>query len=67
MKALRIIPYFYLFIALLFIYDFIDKIIKGEGYFWLGLAIAAVAIFMFFFRRNSVRRMEGYKNNQPKK
>ncbi|MTG97100.1 MULTISPECIES: hypothetical protein [Myroides] len=69
MKVLRIIPYFYLFIAILFVYDVVDKFIKGEGIFWLGIAIAAVAVFMFFFRKKSVTRMEGYeqtKNNNTK-
>ncbi|MEC4115617.1 MULTISPECIES: hypothetical protein [Myroides] len=62
MKALRIIPFFYLVIAALFIYDAIDKISKGENNFWLNFIIAGVAIFMFFFRRKFAKRMDNYNN-----
>jgi hypothetical protein len=51
MKALKIFPYFYLFIGLLFIYDGINKLVQNqEGYDFLwSFVIAVVAIFMFFF------------------
>ncbi|MHC5200656.1 hypothetical protein [Myroides sp. LJL119] len=65
MKALRIIPYFYLFIALLFIYDAITKIQAKEDNFWISFLVAGVAIFMFFFRMKFAKKME--KRNQPKK
>ncbi len=58
MKALRIIPYFYLFIALLFIYDAFTKIQAGQNDFWISLVVAAVAIFMFFFRRKFAKKMD---------
>ncbi|WP_010255101.1 hypothetical protein [Myroides injenensis] len=60
MKALRIIPFFYLFIALLFIYDGVTKIQASESNFWLSFVIAGVAIFMFFFRRKFAKRMDNY-------
>lgn len=64
MKALRIIPFFYLVIAALFIYDAVDKISKGETNFWLNFIIAGVAIFMFFFRRKFAKKMDNYNNNK---
>ncbi|AJA68965.1 hypothetical protein HX045_10935 [Myroides odoratimimus] len=60
MKALRIIPFFYLFIAVLFIYDGVSKIVAGDTGSWLSFLIAAVAIFMFFFRRKFLKKMDGY-------
>lgn len=64
MKALKIFSYFYLIIALLFIYDAVDKIIRGDNNFWLSIVIAAVAIFMFFFRKKSLKKFGD--NNQKK-
>ncbi|MDM1395879.1 hypothetical protein [Myroides odoratimimus] len=60
MKALRIIPFLYLFIAVLFIYDGVSKIVAGDTGSWLNFLIAAVAIFMFFFRRKFLKKMDGY-------
>ncbi|MHC5308803.1 hypothetical protein ACYSNM_01745 [Myroides sp. LJL116] len=64
MKALRIIPYFYLFIALLFIYDAVTKIQAGQKDFWISLVVAAVAIFMFFFRRKFAKKMDDRNNKK---
>lgn len=65
MKALRIIPYFYLFIALLFIYDGVTKILAKEDSFWISFVVAAVAIFMFFFRMKFAKKMD-QRNQQNK-
>lgn len=66
MKALRIIPFLYLFVALLFIYDGITKIIAGESLsnYWLSFFIAVIAIFMFFFRRKYSQRMVDHYNKK---
>lgn len=61
MKALRIIPFFYLLIGCFFIYDGITKI-GIDDKFWLSFVIAAVAIFMFFFRRKYSKRMVDHYN-----
>ncbi|KUF42014.1 hypothetical protein HX017_16530 [Myroides marinus] len=60
MKPLHIIPYFYLFIAALFIYDIITKLIASNYDIWLSLGASAFAIFMFFFRRKYAKRMENH-------
>jgi hypothetical protein len=58
MKALKIFPYFYLFIGLLFIYDGINKLVQNqEGYDFLwSFVIAVVAIFMFLFRKRYLKK-----------
>ncbi|MBW3518169.1 hypothetical protein [Flavobacterium sp. NKUCC04_CG] len=64
MKAYVLFPYFYLFIALLFIYDGVTKFQNDEDYY-LQIAVAAVAIFMFFFRKRYAKKMqEHHKNKQ---
>ncbi len=57
MKALQIVPFLYLFIAALFIYDGVTKIMAGEGQFYLSFIVAAIAVFMFFFRRKYSKKM----------
>lgn len=63
MKAFRIVPFFYLVIAAFFVYDGITKI-GGEESFWLSFALAAVAVFMFFFRMKYTKRMEDHYNKK---
>lgn len=57
MKALRIMPFFYLVIAGLFIYDAITKIQANADNYWLSFLVAALAIFMFFFRMRFAKKM----------
>lgn len=64
MKATRIIPFFYLVIAVLFTYVGIETIVNGQDGFWLYFLMAAVAVFMFFFRRKYTKRMEDYYNQK---
>ncbi|TYA92356.1 hypothetical protein [Seonamhaeicola marinus] len=62
MKYLGIFQYVYLVFAGLFLYDGISKLTNGEnGYLSLGLA--ALAIFMFFFRRKFSKKFQD-RNNQ---
>lgn len=63
MTLIKIISYLYLAFSLLFIYLGIEQILNGEPY-WMSFAIAAVAGFMFFFRRKNLKKMEAYKKNK---
>lgn len=58
MKILKYIPYVYLIMGVMFVYDGIIKFNTGVKSFWLSFVFAAVAIFMFFFRRNFNKKME---------
>lgn len=58
MRIIKYIPYIYLIIGVMFVYDGILKFNTGENTFWLSFVFAAVAIFMFFFRRNFNKKME---------
>ena len=62
MKYLQFTQYIYLIFAGLFIYDGINKMnIKDEPY-ELSFGIAAVCIFMFFFRRNFFNKAKNQSN-----
>ena len=53
----------YLLFAILFIVDGLEKMDKKSP--WLSFAIAAVAIFMFFFRRKFSKKFQDrYNKNQ---
>ncbi|WP_410881676.1 hypothetical protein [Myroides sp. DW712] len=66
MKALQLIPFLYLFVALLFLYDAATKIMAGEPFsnYWTSFLVAALAIFMFFFRRKYSKRMVDHYNKK---
>jgi len=49
--------------ALFFIYDGVNRMIHEESYVF-SFVIAAAAIFMFFFRRNFAKRVEGRNKKQ---
>ena len=57
MKYLKFTQYIYLIFALFFIYDGFMKL-NTEETPWLSFIIAAVAIFMFFFRRKFANKFE---------
>ena len=63
MNYLNITKYIYLVVGLFMIYDAISKWNKGEDYV-LSVVLAALAIFMYFFRRNFGKRFEDRKNQQ---
>lgn len=63
MNYLNITKYIYLVVGLIMIYDAISKWNKGEDYV-LSAVLAALAIFMYFFRRNFGKRFEERKNQQ---
>jgi hypothetical protein len=51
MGYLKYTPYIYLIFALYFVYEAIVKWNDPDATPWLSAMIAALAIFMFFFRR----------------
>ena len=58
MKLLQFLQYAYLIFAVLFLYDAIAKWnVEGESPY-LSLGLAALAIFMFFFRKKFRKRFE---------
>ena len=57
MKFLRYVHYLYLVMAILFIVEGIAKIQKNENALVVFL-FAAVAIFMFFFRRHFSNKIQ---------
>ncbi len=63
MTIIKIISYFYLAFALLFIYLGVEQIINGEK-FWMSFLIAAIAAFMFFFRRKNLKKMQEHQNRK---
>lgn len=63
MKLLEFFQYIYLFFAVFFIYQAITT--WGEGNQpYISLALAALSIFMFFFRRKFRKKFDDRNNNQ---
>ena len=58
MKYSKIFQYAYLVFAALFIYDAVTKYINKDKGFYLSLGLAALAIFMFFFKRRFAKKYE---------
>lgn len=63
MNYLNITKYVYLLVGLIMIYDSISNW-NQEPKPWLSVFLAAMAIFMYFFRRNFAKRFEDQKNQQ---
>ena len=61
MKVYKIIAYVYLLFGIFFLYDAYVAYSNNEV-FWLKLALAAMAIFMFIFRLRSLKKLP--KNKQ---
>jgi len=64
MNYLKFTQYVYLVFGLYFLYDGIAKWNNPEKP-WLSFFIAALAIFMFFFRRRFARKFENHNNKKP--
>ncbi|MBD0825319.1 hypothetical protein [Aestuariibaculum marinum] len=62
MKYSKIFQFAYLVFAVLFLYDGITKLGKGNGAY-VSFALAGLAIFIFFFRRKFANKY-GNKNNK---
>ena len=56
--------YVYLLFAAFFVYDGITKLNEGNDIPWLSFIIAGMAIFMFFFRRRFLKKMEERNKKQ---
>ncbi len=62
MNYLKYTQYVYLIFGFYFIYDGITKMNSGAEGYWMSFIIAALAIFMFFFRRKFARKFEDNRN-----
>ena len=60
---IKYFQYFYLLIAILFIYDAVSKFLNSESY-WVSILLAAIAIFMFYFKRKFAKKYEEQTKNQ---
>ncbi|MDN3707842.1 hypothetical protein QW060_21175 [Myroides ceti] len=63
MKVYRFTVYLYLIFGLFFVYDTINKYINGDENYILSLVFAVLAIFMFYFRLRSIKKIEERQNN----
>lgn len=59
MAYLKYIQYFYLIAAVLFAVDGFLNLNSAERSPWISFFLAAIALFMFFFRRNFAKKMGG--------
>ena len=57
MKLYRFSLYLYLVFGLYILYDSYIKFQAGENYY-VSLAFTAVALFMFFFRKRHIKKIE---------
>jgi len=58
MKLAKFFQYAYLIFAVLFLFDAINKFIKTDTVAYTSLLLAALAIFMFFFRQKFRKKYE---------
>lgn len=58
MSYLKYTPFLYLIFAAVFIYDAVTKWNDEHATPQLSLLIAGLAVFMFFFRRSFVKKMQ---------
>ena len=58
MKTFKFFQYAYLIFAVLFIYDGISKWNNGTNGSYISLGLAALAIFMYFFRQKFRKKYE---------
>jgi len=57
MTYLKYIQYFYLVAAILFVADGFMNLNSNERSPWISFFFAAIALFMFFFRRRFAKKM----------
>lgn len=62
MKYLQFTQYVYLLVGLFFIYHGFSERSQGNDP-WISFGIAAVSIFMFFFRRHYAKKFEQRNRN----
>lgn len=63
MKYSKIFQYAYLVFAVLFIYDAVTKWNDGSNGAYVSLGLAALAIFMYFFRRKFAKKYDNNNNS----
>ena len=64
MNYLKFTPYIYLAIAIFCIYEGITQLSDPDGSYWLSFIIAALGLFMFFFRMHFAKKFEN-RNRKP--
>ena len=64
MKFSNIFQYAYIVFAILFIYDGIIKWGDGTNGAYISLGLAALAIFIYFFRKKFSRKFENRGNSK---
>lgn len=64
MKLFKFIEYAYLLVAAFFVEESIRTWSEDSGRAYLYLFMAAIAVFMFFFKRKFRKRMEREQRNQ---
>ncbi|MBF8148565.1 hypothetical protein ITJ86_01570 [Winogradskyella sp. F6397] len=62
MKLTRIFQYAYLVFAALFLYDVVMTWIDEQVVAYISLGLAALAIFMFFFKKRFNNKLEDRNN-----
>jgi hypothetical protein len=58
MKVLKFLQYAYLFFVVLFLYDAISNWNTDRNRSYISLLFAALALFMYFFRKKYRKRFE---------
>jgi hypothetical protein len=66
MTYLKYIQYFYLIAAVLFAVDGFINLNSTERSPWISFFFAAIALFMFFFRRKFANKMQNQNDNRKK-
>ena len=56
MNYLKYTPYAYLLAAAFFVYDAFAKYSDNNNSYWISLLFAAIAVFVFFFRKRYAQR-----------
>lgn len=64
MKFSKIFQYAYLVFAVLFIYDGVTKWNDGTNSSYISLGLAALAIFMYFFRSRFSKKFDNTNNSK---
>jgi positive regulator of sigma E activity len=64
MKYLKYTPYIYLFATIFFVYKALTVWSPNSREHLLFLGIAALSLFMFFFRRHYAKKFEARKNSK---
>lgn len=61
MKFFKFFQYAYLVFAALFLFDAVSRWSEGGSRRYISLLFAALAVFMFFFKRNFNKRFDNNK------